>query len=113
MAVLAAGVVPGRPGTTLPAAARPVLAVARTLPPSMAGRVEEVTLAAGTVALHLGDGLVAELGAPTGLAAKFAALAGVLARAAPSGPAVIDVSVPDAPTVGPPLPGPLPARPAS
>jgi len=112
-AVLAAGVVPGRPGSVLPVAARPVLAVARTLPPSIALRVQEVVLGAGTVALHLGGGLVAELGSPTGLAAKFAALAGVLARAAPSGPAVIDVSVPGAPTVGPPAPGSSPAPPAS
>jgi cell division protein FtsQ len=104
--VLVAPVTPGRPGTVLAPAAEPALQVASALPPSLVGRVLHVTVSAqGMVSLDLGGGVSATLGSTAGLEAKLTALASVLAGAHVSGPAVIDVTVPDEPTVGPPPPG--------
>ncbi len=101
--VLAAPVTPGRPGTVLPSAARPALAVASALPATFAGRVQEVAVdARGMVTLELGGRLSAKLGSTQDLQAKLIAVASVLAGAHVSGPAMIDVTVPDEPTVGPP-----------
>jgi hypothetical protein len=72
----------------------------------LAGRVLHVTTdAQGMVTLDLGRGLRAVLGSTDGTEAKLTALASVLAGAPVSGPAVIDVTVPDEPTIGPPPPG--------
>jgi cell division protein FtsQ len=104
--VLVAPVTPGRPGTVLSRAARPVLQTAAALPASLSGRVLEVSVDAhGVVRLNVGGGISGVLGSTTGLQAKLTALATVLAGAHPSGPAVINVTVPDEPTVGPPPPG--------
>jgi cell division protein FtsQ len=104
--VLVAPVTPGPPGTVLARAARPALEVASALPPSLAGRVRHVTAdAQGMVTLDLGGGVRAVLGSVAAVQAKLTALASVLAGAPVSGPAVIDVTVPDEPTVGPPPPG--------
>jgi hypothetical protein len=101
--VLVAPVTPGRPGTVLPAAARPALVVASALPTTLAGRVQRVTAnSLGMVTLALGKGVSASLGSTQDLAAKLVAVASVLAGVHVPGPAVIDVTVPDEPTVGPP-----------
>ena len=104
--VLVAPVTPGPPGTVLARAARPALQVAAALPPVLAGQVLKVSAnAQGMVTLVLGDAVTAVLGSTDALQAKLTALASVLAGAHVSGPAVIDVTVPDEPTVGPPPPG--------
>jgi cell division protein FtsQ len=104
--VLVAPVTPGRPGTVLAGPARPALEVASALPPALAGRVLKVAAnARARVSLDLGGGVSAVLGSTTGLQAKLTALASVLAGAHVSPPAVIDVTVPDEPTVGRPPPG--------
>jgi hypothetical protein len=53
------------------------------------------------------------MGPAVELGAKFEALTSVLVDVAPRGPADIDVTVPDAPAVGPPLPPPTSAVPPS
>ncbi|HVA03278.1 MAG TPA: FtsQ-type POTRA domain-containing protein [Acidimicrobiales bacterium] len=107
--VLVAPVTPGRPGTVLASPARPALDVASALPPTLAGRVVKVTAdTRGMVSLDLGGGVSAVLGSTAGLQAKLTALASVLAGAHVSPPAVIDVTVPDEPTVGRPPPAPRP-----
>lgn len=104
--VLVVPVTPGLPGTVLARPARPALEVASALAPSLAARVVSVTATAeGMVSLGLGGGVSAVLGTTAGLEAKLTALASVLAGAHVSAPAVIDVTVPDEPTVGPPPPG--------
>jgi cell division protein FtsQ len=109
--VLSVPVAPGPPGTVLAPADRPALHVGAALTGSLAGRVSSVTAGAnGTVVLGLGRGLTAELGTPADLGAKLDAVASVLAEADPRGPALIDVTIPDQPTVGPPPPAPR-ARP--
>ena len=55
--------------------------------------------------MDLGGGITAVLGSTTDLQAKLIALASVLAGAHVSAPAVIDVTVPDEPTVAAPPPG--------
>jgi len=103
--VLGAPVAPGRPGTVLAPAARPALAVAAALPATIVGRVHEVAVdTRGTVTLGLGARLSAVLGSTQDLQAKLVAVASVLAGARLSGPAVINATVPDEPTVGPPPP---------
>jgi cell division protein FtsQ len=100
--VLVAPVAPGRPGTILAGAARPAVVVAAALPASLAGRVRQVVAGpGGVVALDLGGRVTAMLGRTDSLHAKLVALASVLAGAQVSGPAVIDVTVPSQPTVGP------------
>jgi cell division protein FtsQ len=101
--VLAGPVTPGRPGTVLPSAARPALAVASALTPTLAARVVEVAVDThGMVTLDLGARLSARLGSTQDLQAKLVAVASVLAGAHVSSPAMIDVTIPDEPTVGPP-----------
>ncbi len=104
--VLVAPVTPGRPGTVLAPGARPVLDVAAALRAPLAERVREVSVDAhGVVRMDLGGGITAVLGSTTGLQAKLVALASVLAGAHLSPPAVIDVTVPEEPTVAAPPPG--------
>jgi cell division protein FtsQ len=109
--VLVAPVVPGPPGAVLAGGARPALAVAAALPAALAGRVVQVSVGAGeVVTLDLGGGVHATLGRTDGLHAKLVALASVLGGAQVTGPAMIDVTVPGEPTVGPapPVAGPRP-----
>jgi cell division protein FtsQ len=101
--VLSLPVPPGRPGSVLPRVDRPALAVGVALTGPLAGRVSDVGVAAdGSVTLDLGRGLTALLGPPNDIPAKLAALASVLDEAHPRGPAQIDLTIPDQPTVGPP-----------
>jgi len=104
--VLDAPVSPGPPGAVLAPTARPALQVGAALPAPLAGRVRDVAVdARGMVTLDLGGGVSAALGTTAELPAKLTAVASVLAGAPVKGPAVIDVTVPDEPTVGPPPPG--------
>jgi len=90
------------PGSFLGPEATPGLRVVSNLPPVLQGRVKAVIVdPSGSVTLDLGNGVSALLGPPTGLTAKFESLASVLAGAPPSGPSVIDVTVPGEPQVGP------------
>jgi cell division protein FtsQ len=104
--VLVAPVTPGRPGTVLARAALPALQAAAALPSSLLGRVVQVrTDAQGMVTLDLGGGVSAVLGPSSALEAKMSSLASVLAGAHVRAPAVINVTIPDEPTVGRPPPG--------
>jgi len=104
--VLVAPVTPGRPGSVLSRAARPALEVASALPSTFEARVQRViTDARGTVTLDLGGGERALLGSTAELPDKLVALASVLSEVRTTGPASIDVTLPDEPTVGPPSPG--------
>ncbi len=96
------GPVPPMPvGGTLPPSAAPGLTVERTLPPAFAGQVVSITTATdGTVSLALDSGLVVQLGTDTELPAKYEDVAAILANAAPQGARIIDVTVPQSPTVG-------------
>jgi cell division protein FtsQ len=104
--VLVAPVTPGPPGTVLARAALPALQVAAALPSSLAARVVQVRAdARGMVTVELRGGLSAVLGSTGALDAKLSSLASVLAGAHVSAPDVINVTIPDEPTVGPPPPG--------
>jgi len=97
-----AGPVPPAPvGGTVPAAAGPGLAVARSLPPAFAGQVVSITVAAdGTVSLALSSNLVVLLGTVSDLPAKYEDVAAIIAHAPLRGAHTIDVTVPQSPTVG-------------
>ena len=96
---------PGAPGSVVAPADRPAVTVASELPAPLAARVGAVTVnAAGAVTLSLGGGVRGVLGDTASLHQKLLSLASVLAATRVRGPAVIDVSVPDQPTVGPPGP---------
>jgi cell division protein FtsQ len=91
----------GAPGTVVGPTARAGSAVAAALPPALSGHVVGVSVGTGdTVTLDLGGGVSAALGQPSSLGAKFESLASVLAGVPIQGPAVIDVTVPQEPTVG-------------
>lgn len=95
---------PALVGATVGQAADAGLAVAAAVPSVLAGRVQAVTVgASGWVTAALSDGVSVVVGPPTELRAKFAALAAVLADPVsdPTGPAVVDVTDPEEPTVGP------------
>jgi len=108
--LLVAPVDPGRPGTVLARSARPALEVAAAMAASLSARVLQVTVdSRGAVRLDLGGGVSAVLGSTQELQAKLSSLASVLAGAPVSGPAVIDVTDPAEPAVGPaPRSGPQP-----
>ena len=102
MLALTVPVPPGAPGSDLPAADQPGVEIASSLPSMLAVRVRSVDVAAlDAVTLGLTGGLTAFIGSPVDLQAKYEALASVLAGAAVHGGDVVDVSVPDEPTVGP------------
>jgi cell division protein FtsQ len=103
--VLVAPVAAGRPGSVLGPAAAPGLAVLGAVPPLLQRRVEQVAVAAdGDVTLALTGHVGVTLGPAVELPAKFEALLSVLVDVPPTAPEVIDVTVPDAPAVGPPAP---------
>jgi cell division protein FtsQ len=105
--VLRAPDVPGPPGSVLGGPGRTGLTVLAALPASLRARVTGVDVGpGGQVTLALIGGLDVDVGAAVALPAKFDALTSVLADAPPPLPAVIDVTVPDAPSVGPPEPSP-------
>lgn len=99
----ASGPVPPAPvGRTLPPSADPGLVVARSLPPAFAGQVVSVTVATdSTVSLALSANLVVLLGTVSNLGAKYEDVAAIIAHAPLRGQHVIDVTVPQSPTVGP------------
>jgi len=91
---------PGPPGSVLGPSASSALAVICYLPPSLRSQVRSVTEGSGgEMILDLGGGLRADLGSATQLRVKFEALESVLAGANLSGPEVVDLTVPEEPTV--------------
>ena len=85
-----------------PAKDAPGLRVASTLPPSFVGQVTAVTVEpAGWVQLALTTPVVVDIGTTSELTAKYEDVSSILAGATLHNGDVIDVSVPDAPTVTP------------
>ncbi len=91
---------PGAPGTTLPARDDAGLDVASTLPASFAAQVTAVTVEpGGWVQLSMTTPIAVDIGSATQLTAKYEDVSSMLAGATLHNGDVIDVSVPDAPTV--------------
>ena len=91
---------PGPVGADLPAGTSFGLTVCRTLPPAFAGQVVTVTEATNaTVTLALNSGITVLLGTDSDLRAKYEDVASIIAHAPLQGATVIDVSVPQSPTV--------------
>ncbi len=98
--VLQAPVHPGAPGSVLGTGAAPGLRVLASLPPAFAAQVTGVSVgAAGQVSLSLSSPVTVVLGDTSELAAKYEDVAAVLAGAPLTAGDVIDVSVPESPTV--------------
>jgi cell division protein FtsQ len=96
------GVVPPPPaGHSLPRAAATALRVGRTLPAAFSAQVTSLTAAPdGTLSLTLNSGITVLLGTDADLAAKYEDVAAIIAHGSLLGAKVIDVSVPQSPTVG-------------
>ncbi len=91
---------PGAPGTVLADKDAPGLRVASSLPASFAAQVTQVTVEpAGWVQLALTTPIVVDIGAAAELTAKYEDVSSILSGATLHNGDVIDVSVPDAPTV--------------
>jgi len=91
---------PGEPGTVLSTKDAPGLRVASSLPTSFVGQVTAVTVEpAGWVQLALTTPIVVDIGTTAELTAKYEDVSSILAGATLHNGDVIDVSVPDAPTV--------------
>jgi cell division septal protein FtsQ len=91
---------PGDPGTVLSGKDLTGLRVASTLPASFAAQVTAVTVEpAGWVQLALTTPILVDIGSTAELTAKYEDVSSILAGAALHNGDVIDVSVPDAPTV--------------
>ncbi len=91
---------PGQPGTVLSTKDAPGIRVASTLPASFVGQVTAVTVEpAGWVQLALTTPVVVDIGTTTELTAKYEDVSSILAGATLHNGDVIDVSVPDSPTV--------------
>lgn len=91
---------PGAPGTALPGKDAAGLRVASTLPASFVGQVTAVTVEpGGWVQLALTTPVVVDIGSTSELTAKYEDVSAILAGATLHNGDVIDVSVPDAPTV--------------
>ena len=91
---------PGQPGTMLATKDEPGLRVASSLPPSFAGQVTGVTVEpAGWVQLALTTPVVVDIGTAVELTAKYEDVSSILSGATLHNGDVIDVSVPDAPSV--------------
>jgi cell division protein FtsQ len=88
------------PGGTVGAGSGPALAVAATLPPVLRPDVALVEAGPGaTVVLELVGGVDADLGGANQLGAKYEDVAAIEAGAPPAAGSVIDVAVPQSPTV--------------
>lgn len=99
---LAAPAVPGAPGSTVPPDALPGLRVAATLPAAFSAQVTTVEVeAGGRVHLAMTTPVTVDLGTTSQLREKYEDTAAVLAGASLVAGDVVDVSVPDSPTVGP------------
>jgi cell division protein FtsQ len=91
---------PGLPGTSLSARDAAGLRVASTLPPSFVAQVTGVTVEPqGWVQLAMTTPILVDIGSASQLAAKYEDVSSILAGATLHNGDVIDVSVPDAPTV--------------
>jgi cell division protein FtsQ len=91
---------PGQPGTVLSTKDAQGLRVASSLPASFVGQVTAVTVEpAGWVQLALTTPIVVDIGNAAELTAKYEDVSAILAGATLHNGDVIDVSVPDAPTV--------------
>ena len=96
------GVVPPSPvGGALPSSATMALKVGRTLPVAFSAQVVSLTAAPdGTISMTLNSGITVLLGTGADLAAKYEDVAAIIAHGTLRGAKVIDVSVPQSPTVG-------------
>ncbi len=91
---------PGALGTVLSARDEPALQVASTLPASFAAQVTAITVEpAGWVQLAMTTPILVDIGSDAQLTAKYEDVSSILAGATLHNGDVIDVSVPDAPTV--------------
>ncbi len=91
---------PGAPGTVLSVKDAAGLRVASTLPASFAAQVTAVTVEpAGWVQLTMTTPIAVDIGTADELSAKYEDVSSILAGATLHTGDVIDVSVPDAPTV--------------
>jgi hypothetical protein len=91
---------PGGLGSVLPARDDAGLDVASSLPASFAAQVTGVTVEpTGWVQLSMTTPIAVDVGAATQLTAKYEDISSILAGAKLHNGDVIDVSVPDAPTV--------------
>jgi len=100
--LIAAPEVPGLPGSSLGASARPLLAAAAELPVSLLARLQEIVASgADGVVLRLDGGLKAIVGDDEALAQKFVSLATVLRRVDLTGIGGIDLRVAAAPVLTP------------
>ena len=98
--LLTVPVAPGAPGTVLPARDDVGLRVATTLPASFAAQVTAVTVEpGGWVQLSMTTPIAVDIGTAAQLTAKYEDVTSILAGATLHNGDVIDVSVPDAPTV--------------
>jgi cell division protein FtsQ len=95
-----AGIPPAPVGRTLPTSAGPGLAVSRSLPPAFAAQVVSVTVAAdGSISMTLSSGINVLFGTDADLTAKYQDIASILAHGTLHATSVIDVTVPESPTV--------------
>jgi cell division septal protein FtsQ len=93
---------PGAPGSMLPARDAAGLRVASTLPASFAAQVTGVTVEPqGWVQLSMTTPITVDIGSTAQLTAKYEDVSAILAGATLHNGDVIDVSVPQAPTVTP------------
>ncbi len=91
---------PGAIGSTLMGADREALGVATTLPNSFKAQVTAVRVEpGGWIQLAMTTPILVDLGTTTQLSAKYEDVSSILAGATLHDGDVIDVSVPDAPTV--------------
>jgi cell division protein FtsQ len=94
-------VAPSPVGGGLPASAAMALEVGRTLPAAFSAQVVSLTATPeGTISLSLNSGITLMLGTDADLSAKYEDVAAIIAHGDLRGATVIDVSVPQSPTVG-------------
>jgi len=94
------GVPPAPVDSSLPASADPGLVVGRTLPPAFVAQVVSVTVAAdGSISLALDSGVTVLFGSDADRTAKYQDVAAILANGTLHATSVIDVTVPESPTV--------------
>ena len=95
-----AGIPPAPVGRSLPPAAGPGLEVSRTLPPAFSSQVVSVTVAAdGSISMALNSGITVLFGTDADRTAKYLDIASILAHGTLHATSVIDVTVPESPTV--------------
>ncbi len=94
------GIPPAPVGSSLPPSAGPGLEVSRTLPPAFRAQVVSVTVAAdGSISLALNSGVTVLFGSDADRTAKYKDIAAILANGTLHATSVIDVTVPESPTV--------------